>query len=97
MVDADGTPVASAERVGRKRWTVEAAGQTYHFQRASMWSDEQELLAGGVRVGSVRKTSFWRGDATAELPGLPLPVQVFVVGVVITMWNAKAAAAGAAS
>src|SRR5687768_9717064 len=52
MVDADGTPVASAERVGRKRWTVEAAGQTYHFQRASMWSDEQELLAGGVRVGS---------------------------------------------
>lgn len=35
MVDADGTPVASADRVGRKRWTVEAAGQTYHFQRVT--------------------------------------------------------------
>ena len=27
MVAADGTPVASAERVGRKRWTVEASGR----------------------------------------------------------------------
>jgi len=93
MVDAAGTEVASAERVGRKRWTVEAAGQTYHFQRASMWGNEQELHAGGVRVGSVKRTSVWRGDVAADLTELPLPVQIFVLGVVITMWDAQAAAA----
>jgi uncharacterized protein YxjI len=90
MVDAEDTPVASADRVGRKRWTVEAAGQTYHFQRASLWSDEQELRAGEDRLGSVKRTSLWRGDIVADLPGLPLPVQIFVLGVVITMWDEQA-------
>ncbi|MFC6020468.1 hypothetical protein ACFP2T_30400 [Plantactinospora solaniradicis] len=97
MVDADDRVVASADRVGRKRWTVEADGQTYQFQRASLWSNEQELHAGGRRVGSVKRTSLWRGDLTADLPGLPLPVQIFVLGVVITMLDQRAAAAGAAS
>jgi hypothetical protein len=97
MTDAYGMPVASADRVGRKRWTVEAGGQTYHFQRASSWGNEQVLFAGDGRVGSVRRTSFWRGEVTAELPGLPLPVQIFVLGVVITMWDAQASAAAAAS
>jgi hypothetical protein len=97
MTDAFGTRVASADRVGRKRWTVEAAGRTYHFQRASPWSNEQELHAGGDRVGSVRRTSFWRREIVADLPGLPLPVQIFVLGVVITMWDAQAAAASSAA
>ncbi len=35
MVGQDGTPIASANRVGRKRWTVVAAGRTYEFRRAS--------------------------------------------------------------
>lgn len=93
MVDAAGASIASADRVGRKRWTVQAAGQTYHFQRASVWSSEQELHAGGRRVGFVKRTSFWRGDIAADLPGLSPPVQIFVLGVVITMWNQQAAAA----
>lgn len=94
MVDDVGAVVASAERVGRKRWTVEAAGQTYHFRRTSFWANEEELVLGDTRVGSVRKTSFWRGDVALELPGLTTPLQLFVLGVVISMWNARAAAAG---
>jgi hypothetical protein len=96
MADASGMPVASADRVGRRRWTVEAAGQAYEFRRASMWRSEQELVAGGNRIGSIRRAGFGRSHITAELPGLPLPVQVFVLGVVITMWNAQAAAAASA-
>jgi hypothetical protein len=37
----------------------------------------------------------WRGDAVADLPGLPPPVQVFVLAVVLSMWDAQAAAASA--
>ena len=93
MVDDAGAVVATADRVGRKRWTVEAAGQTYRFRRASFWGDEEELLLGDAPVGSVRKTSFWRGDVAVELPGLAPALQLFVLGVVISMWNARAATA----
>ena len=97
MLDAYGMPVASADRVGRKRWTVEASGQTYQFRRASLWRSEQELVSSDERIGSIRRAGFGRSHVTADLPGLPLPVQVFVLGVVITMWNAQASAAAASS
>jgi hypothetical protein len=93
MVDQDGVPVAVAKWVGRRRWTVEAAGRTYDFQRASLWREEQELRCDGRRLGSVKRTSIWRGDAVADLPGVPLPVQVFVLAVVLTMWDWSAAGA----
>lgn len=94
MTDDTGAVVASADRVGRKRWSVEAAGQTYHFRRKSMWRNEEELVLGDTRVGSVHQTSFWRGDVTVELPTLATALQLFVLGVVITMWDAQAAAGG---
>jgi hypothetical protein len=93
MIDEMDRPVASADRVGRKTWTVEAGGQTFHFRRASMWDNTQHLYAGDQPVGHVKRTSWWRGNVAAELPGLPLPVQVFVVGVVVTMWAAQDSAA----
>ncbi|WP_327003620.1 hypothetical protein OHA72_52595 [Dactylosporangium sp. NBC_01737] len=96
MLDKAGGVVAAADRVGRKRWTVAAGGVTYHFQRASIWSQAQELYADGRKVGSVRKTSVWGSDIAVDLPGVPLPVQVFVLGVLVTMWQAQASAAGAA-
>ena len=43
---------ASAARAG-----LEADGVTYRFRRVSPWRHEEELHAGGVRVGSVRRTS----------------------------------------
>ncbi|MEV4759555.1 hypothetical protein AB0J86_31285 [Micromonospora sp. NPDC049559] len=95
MHDEHDEPVASADRVGRRRWTVRAGDETYHFQRASLFGTEQQLYAGDVRVGSVRRTSLWRSEIVAELPGLPLPVQIFVLGVVICLWDQRAAAASA--
>ncbi|MBA3989842.1 MAG: hypothetical protein H0X54_02235 [Propionibacteriales bacterium] len=93
MTSEDGTPVAAADRLGRKRWTVEAAGRTYEFQRTSIWGQKQELHSAGQRLGSIERTSFWRSDATADLPGLPLPVQIFVFVVVLTMWDRASASA----
>ena len=93
MVTADGSAVAVADRVGRKRWTVDAGGRILDFQRASIWRQEQLLVSDGHEVGSVKRTSMWRGDASADLPGLPVPVQVFVFAVVLTMWDQQSAAA----
>jgi hypothetical protein len=92
-----GEPLASARRVGRKRWAVDADDRTYQFRRASIWRQDQELVLDGRAVGYVRRPSAWRSSAVADLPSLPLPVQVFVVCVVLAMWNAAAASAAGAS
>ncbi|MGH3914303.1 MAG: hypothetical protein ACRDTC_12990 [Pseudonocardiaceae bacterium] len=94
MATEGGTVVASADRVGRKRWTVEADDRLYTFQRASIWRQEQILCSGDRQVGFIKRTSIWRSDTTTDLPGLLLPVQIFVLTVVLTMWDAAAVAAG---
>ncbi|WBB91096.1 hypothetical protein [Verrucosispora sp. WMMC514] len=45
--------------------------------------------------GEARRASVWRGDIAIELPGLATPVQLFVFGVVVSMWDAQAAAGAA--
>jgi hypothetical protein len=92
MADADGALVAAAERVRRKHWSVEADGQTYEFQRTSMWRHEQELCVRGQRAGSVKRVSMWRRDVVADLPGLRLPVQIFVLAIALTKWDSTDAA-----
>lgn len=96
MVTEDGTAVASADRVGRRRWTIEADGRTYEFQRVSIWRREEALHLEGSRVGSIRRTGGWRSDTIAELPGLPIPTQVFALIVTLTRWDRESATAGAA-
>ncbi|MDN5917394.1 MAG: hypothetical protein L0I76_20230 [Pseudonocardia sp.] len=93
MADENEAKVASAEKVGRKNWMVTSADEVYRFQRASMWRSDQLLMRDGREVGSVRRASMWKGGAIAELPGLSLALQVFVVAVVLTMWEQQAAAA----
>lgn len=92
MVDAAGTTIAAADRVGRKHWTVQSGGRTYRFQRASWWRSEEQLMVDDQPAGSIRRVSVWRSDAVADLPGLPVPLQVFVLVVVLTKWNEQAAA-----
>lgn len=92
---ADGSPVATADRVGRSRWTVTAGKRVHAFRRASIWSGDQLLVDGERVLGGVRRTGRWRADAEADLPGLELPVQVFALTVVLTLWNSQAAVVAA--
>lgn len=97
LVRDDGRLIASADGVGRKRWTVEADGRTYEFQRASLRRREEELRVGSRRAGLINRPSMWRSDTVADLPGLPLPVQIFALAVVITKWDSAAAAGSTGS
>ncbi|HEY0535487.1 MAG TPA: hypothetical protein VGD29_28215 [Actinoplanes sp.] len=89
MHDQAGNVLALVERVGRKHWTAQADGRVYEFRRASLRGNQQDLIVGGARVGSIRRTSGWTGAVEADLPGVPLPTQVFVVGVQIAHWRAR--------
>jgi len=75
---------------------VHARDRTYQLRRASIWRGGQELLLGDQPVGSIRRASMWRGSAVAELPGMPPPIQVFVLCVVLAGWEAATVAAKSA-
>lgn len=79
----DAAPLAVATPVGRKDWTITAGRHEYRFRRGSFWRGDQLLLV-------------WKAGAIADLPGLPPPLQVFVVAVVLRMWDAQAAAGASA-
>ena len=87
--------VGLAEGLNRKRWSITGYGQRYDFQRASVWRSEQWLMSAGRPVGSIRRLGTWRSDVVAELPGVPVPLQVFAVGVLLAVWRSRAAGAAA--
>ncbi|MFG1605888.1 hypothetical protein [Actinoplanes sp. NPDC049265] len=89
-----GVLMATAERVGRKRWTITADGRTYAFQRGSVWRLEQLLILDGHPAGSIRRPYLRPGTAEADLPGLPPHVQIFAFLVVLSGWDQASAAAG---
>lgn len=91
LVAPGGALVAQAHRVGRRNWTVEAEGTSYDFRRASIWRQQEDLCVDGRRVGTVRRTRPWSGDAVADLPGLPLTVEAFALAVVLITWDIDAA------
>lgn len=94
MVEAGGQRVGTAHGVGRKSWTIEADGTTYQFRSALTWRHEEQLHDQGRRLGAVRRTSIWRDDASSNLPGLPRPVELFALVLVLTTWEWDAASAG---
>jgi hypothetical protein len=94
MAEGAGRPVAVAHGVGRKSWTIESGGETYHFRRSSPWRQEEKLHDGGRAVGRIRRTSLWRGDAVADLPGLPRTVELFALALVLSRWESDSAATG---
>lgn len=87
LLAADGAVVATAEGIHRKHWTVRTGWASYQFRRDSVWKMDQSLVAGNQRVGAIKIVNAGKGNAAAELAGLPLLVQVFVLATVLIMWN----------
>jgi hypothetical protein len=87
LLDEAGGLVAMADAVGRAEWRLETGGVTYEFERQSLIRHEHVLIQDGTTAGSVRRIGTWRGEAEADLPGLPLAVQVFVLVSLLAVWD----------
>ena len=87
LLDETGEAVAVADGVGRLAWTLQTGGATHDFERTALFRNEHVLRADGEPAGTVRRTSAWFGEAEADLPGLPLPVQVFVLVSLLSVWD----------
>ncbi|MCO1659649.1 hypothetical protein [Pseudonocardia humida] len=92
LEDPDGRPVAGADRLGRRSWTVTAPGSSHEFERVGLFGTEYAHVVEGRRVGSIRRTGFWRTGAQADLPALPRPLAVFTFAVALVTWQQNDAA-----
>ena len=90
LFDDGGELLAVADGVGRMSWTLEAGEVTHDFERPRLFRNEHVLVGAGPAgepAGTVRRTSALFGEAEADLPGLPLPVQVFVLVSLLSVWD----------
>jgi hypothetical protein len=93
LENPEGRPVAGADSIGKRRWTVTCDGRSYEFDRVGIFGNEQAHVVGGKRLGSVRRTGFWRTGAEADLPDLPRLVAVFTFAVALLAWQRDDASA----
>ena len=78
------------------RWEITAGDRTYELAKRSWMSRAIQLRGRGQVLGEVQPKSAFSAKAAVELPAeLPLPVQVFVIAVVLTLWRRDESAAAA--
>jgi hypothetical protein len=94
LVAANGEDLAIANSVRRKRWAVEAGYRTYAFERRSFWRLAFVYRVSERDAGYVRPVDQWRrSDYEADLPDVPLPIQGFAMAIVLSLRDARRAAA----
>ncbi|MFG3101573.1 hypothetical protein ACGFZL_13775 [Streptomyces sp. NPDC048182] len=97
LFDAGGTVVASTDRV-RRSWNLTCAERVVPFRRTAATDREYTMLGqDGEPAGTIRRTGHVRAEATADLPGLDLVLQVFALVVVLLRRRRKRAAAAVRS
>jgi hypothetical protein len=92
-----GNAVVSADYAGRRGWTISLGETKYELRQPSMWRPDMELLAAGVKIGSVRKARIRmaRNRTVCDLPSDIAPAaQAFIGFVAMALWQRAAADAG---
>ena len=90
---------ARAERAGSRTWTISSLHVPLELVRTSIWKETWEVRRFGEPVGTLSKDGAFKNTSTADLPDdLPLPLRLFIVCLVETLWerSRQAAAAGGA-
>ncbi|MFJ4435828.1 hypothetical protein [Streptomyces sp. NPDC088923] len=92
---AGGTVRAEAHRSG-VRWLVTGEGGAYELGRPSFLRGKRQLVAGERVLGEFQSRGL-RGGVTADLGEVPVPLQVFVGLVVLTLQRRQRTAVAASS
>jgi hypothetical protein len=96
-LDAGGARIADVELRGTlfRRFVVHSGAKTYALKVASWFARNFVLTENDVEVGRIARTGFFTARCRAELPDdLPLPLQAFLIWLVLTTWRRQAVTAG---
>lgn len=78
----------------RRAFELRHGTERYRLEPEAALRRDFRLVRGGLPVGLIRPTSTFRRGGAARLPApVPRPVQLFVVMLVLILWNRDAAAA----
>jgi len=87
--------LAAAERVTGREWTVRTPDGNLTLEKPSFWRSGWEIH--GTSTGEIRHEGAFARTYTADVPpDVPLPVAVFVLYVVLVIFERQARAAAAA-
>ncbi|NKB31490.1 MAG: hypothetical protein GKR91_00110 [Pseudomonadales bacterium] len=88
---------ASREMMLRRQFVIDIAGARYYLKNKN-WLARAMILTNDIsRVGLIKPRNFFGRGAKVDLPGeIELPVQVFIVWLVLLLWkrDSNAAASG---
>ena len=99
LLERDGIVLARATKPSafRNRLVIRHDGRTYELAKASLWRRRYVVRSGNAEIGSLSPTSAWRREAAVKLPEQwPLPLKVFVIWLVVILWNRESSAMGSA-
>lgn len=100
LLDGESGTIACAEKPSAflNSFNVEYSDKRYTLKKESLIGRSFVLLQGGLEVGSIRPERFLSRKAALSLPAdLPMPVQVFMMWLVIILWRREANSQSAAA
>jgi hypothetical protein len=98
VIESGGRELARATKPSAFRDTmiVHHGGRDYTLRKPSIWRRPFVLLDGERQIGAISPESAWTRRATADVPSdWPVPVQAFVIWLVIILWRREAQSAAA--
>lgn len=95
----NGAEIARAHKqsVWTKTFDLYYEDKQYLLKAKSVWTREFIVLFNDQIIGSVFHNSVWTRKFIIDIPGLPLPLQLFVGWLALVMWQRDEAAAVAAA
>jgi hypothetical protein len=98
IIEAGGRELARATKPSAFRDTmiVHHGGADYTLRKPSVWRRAFVVMDGERQIGSIAPESAWTRRATADVPAdWPVPIQAFVIWLVIILWKRDAQSAAA--
>jgi hypothetical protein len=97
IIEANGRELARATKASAfwPTMIVHYGGKDYTLRKPSMWRRAFALMDGERQIGTIAPESAWTRRAVAELPDWPVPIQAFVIWLVVILWKRDAESAAA--
>jgi len=96
LLESSGSLLARAEKPSafRRAFELEYGKKFYTLQAESAFRRKFVLTEGGREVGWLSPDGVFTRRATADLPeGIPLPVKVFIIWLVVILWKRESGSA----
>ena len=98
LLEQNGQPIAEAQKPSalRNSFNLEFLGRKYTLRKQSLIGRTFVLLDADLQLGLIEPQGLLTRKATISLPDtIPLPIQIFVIWLVLVLWKRESDAGSA--